>query len=524
MLSGWLLALTVAASPGQCGPGGCGMDGGMAFSPGMASGSFVAGQGGFSNPYDAVSAGGGGGGDQLYPFDSPEPWLHGYFQELPAHSGYASFRPHNYKHVLAQMEVASRWGMSPVMAYSHQWYHRFRQRSGMHPNFGMGGSASLDPPSYGNVAQNQAPSMAPDQYAPAISPASNSNQMSPLQQAAAFQQGYTGASIPGITTPYYQRAISQPAVAPVEAISPEYLERMDNLQKQLEEQTFQMQLMQQRLQAQDKSQLPAWQQPNHMRFQNEPNQQVEEPRQLQQFAASPAVPAQNYQDQGYQELTAPGAFAQPAFAQPAFAQPAYGQPAYGQPAYGQSAYGQSAPAPQNSGYPQGYGQPAPMQQSYPQPQPAYQSAPQYQNGPAQNMPMPNSPQNSNYGGQPAYPQQGPAAGQPMNPIMTVPQGPIMQLPQGQTYFSAPQNAAPGYAMQSQQPIAGTHAVWQQNAGQPVGPQYAGQYGAAAAQQLVPQTQLIPQQPQFQQLQYAQPGGYQQPAYQQMGAPQGAYYQ
>ena len=79
MLSGWLLALTVAASPGQCGPGGCGMDGGMAFSPGMASGSFVAGQGGFSNPYDAVSAGGGGGGDQLYPFDSPEPWLHGYF-------------------------------------------------------------------------------------------------------------------------------------------------------------------------------------------------------------------------------------------------------------------------------------------------------------------------------------------------------------------------------------------------------------------------------------------------------------
>ena len=99
----------------------------------------------------------------------------------------------------------------------------------------------------------------------------------------------------------------------------------------------------------------------------------------------------------------------------------------------------------------------------------------------------------------------------------------MQLPQGQAYFSAPQNTAPEYAMQSQQPIAGTHAVWQQSAGQPVGPQYAGQYGAAA-QQLVPQTQLIPQQPQFQQLQYAQPGGFQQPAYQQMGAPQGAYYQ
>jgi hypothetical protein len=493
MLSGWLLALTVAASPGQCGPGGCGVGGGMAFSPGMASGSFVAGQGGFSNPYDSVSAGGGGGGDQLYPFDSPEPWLHGYFQELPAHAGYSSFRPHNYKHVLAQMEVASRWGMSPVMAYSHQWYHKFRQRSGMHPNFGMGGSASLDPPSYGNVAQSQAPGMASDPYAPAISPASTRGQMSPLQQAAAFQRGYTGASIPGITTPYYQRTIPQP----VEAVSPEYLDRMDNLQKQLEEQTFQMQLMQQRFQSQDKSQLPAWQQPNHMKFQNDRNQQVEEPRQLQQFAGAPAVPAQGYQEQRYQEQSAPGAFAQPA-------------------------YGQTAPAPRSSGYPQGYGQPAPMQQPYPQPQPMYQPAPQYQNGPMQNGPQ-------NYGVQPGYPQQGPAAAQPMNPTMTVPQGPIMQLPQGQAYFSSPQNTAPGYAMQSQQPIAGTHAVWQQNAGQPIGPQYAGQYRAAAPQQLVPQTQLIPQQPQFQQqpfqqLQYGQPGAFQQPAYQQMPAPQGPYYQ
>ena len=498
MLSGWLLALTVAASPGQCGPGGCGMDGGMAFSPGMASGSFVAGQGGFSNPYDSVSAGGGGGGDQLYPFDSPEPWLHGYFQELPAHAGYSSFRPHNYKHVLAQMEVAGRWGMSPVMAYSHQWYHKFRQRSGMHPNFGMGGSASLDPPTYGNVAQYQAS----DAYAPQISPASTNSQMSPLQQAAAFQRGYTDSAIPGITTPYYQRAIPRPVSAPVEAISPEYLDRMDNLQKQLEEQTFQMQLMQQRLQSQNKSEQPAWQQPNHMRFQGDQTQQVAEPRQLQQFAAAPAAPAQNYQDQGYQELSAPGMFAQPA--------------------YGQPAYGQSASAPQNSGYPQGYGQSAPMQQTYPQSQPMYQSAPQYPNAPMQN-----GPQNYSYGVQPAYPQQGPAAGQPMNPIMTVPQGPMMQLPPGQAYFSAPQNTAPGYTMQSQQPIAGTHAVWQQNAAQPVGPQYAGQFGAAASQQLAPQTQLVPQQPlqpQYQQLQYAQPGGYQQPGHQQIGAPQGAYYQ
>ena len=539
MLSGWLLALTVAAGPGQCGPGGCGMDAGMAFSPGMASGSFVAGQGGFSNPYDSVSSGGGGGGDQLYPFDSPEPWLHGYFQDLPAHAGYGSFRPHNYKHVLAQMEVAGRWGMSPVMAYSHQWYHKYRQRSGMHPNFGMGGSASLDPPSYGNYAQNQSSMMAPEpQYGQAGSPGSTGGPMSPLQQAAAFQQGYTGASIPGITTPYYQRAISQPASAPAEAISPEYLERMDQLQKQLEEQTFQMQLMHQQMQSQDKSQLQPWQQPNHMRFQEnqQTQQQPEEPRQLQQFAAAPATPA--VPTQGYQELAAPGAFAQPTYGQPAPGNASRQEQAYQQGA--PQGYGQPAPrnaSPQEQVYqqsaPQGYGQTPQMQQAYPQPQPTqpmYQPAQQYQNGPMQNGPMQNGPMQNgpqNYGVQPAYPQQGPAAAQPMNPIMTVPQGPIMQLPQGQAYFSAPQNSAPGYAMQSQQPIAGTHAVWQQNAGQPVGPQYAGQFGGMPQQQLVPQTQLVPQQPQFQQLQYVQPSGYpqqgyQQQSYQQMPAPQGYY--
>ncbi|MDG2358748.1 MAG: hypothetical protein P8M20_03750 [Planctomycetaceae bacterium] len=153
---------------------------------------------------------------------------------------------------------------------------------------------------------------------------------------------------------------------------------------------------------------------------------------MQQFAAAPATPT--LPTQGYQEVAAPGAFT---------------QPGYGQPA-------------QPTAAPQGYGQTAPIQQAYPQPQPA---VPQYQNSPLRNAPLQNAP--LNYGVQPAYPQPGPAAA-PMNPIMTVPQGPIMQVPQGQAYFLAPQNTAPGYAMPAQQPIAGTHAVWQQNAGQPVG--------------------------------------------------------
>ncbi|NQV27361.1 MAG: hypothetical protein HQ518_23685 [Rhodopirellula sp.] len=502
MLSGWLLALAVAASPGQCGPGGCGVDmngmsgmSGMNFSPGMGSGSFVAGQGEFSNPYDAVSAGGGGGGDQLYPFDSPEPWLHGYFQELPAYAGYSSFRPHNYKHVLSQMEVASRWGISPVMAYSHQWYHKYRQRSGMHPNFGAGQSTSLDQPAFGNMAGYDAPIQnSNSQYAPAST--SSSGNMSTLQQAAAFQRGYTDSAIPGITTPYYQRATAQPASERSSAVPPEYLGRMDQLQKQLDEQTFQMQQMQQRLQAQDKSQLPAWQQPNHMQFQNDP--QVPPPRQLQQFAAAPAqgYPPQGYPAQGYQELTAPGVL----------------PPSN----YGQAAQQQQQQYPEE----QPMYQPAPSYQYAPHQYAPHQYAPQYQNSPQQTGPQ-------NYELQPGYQQPAQNVEPPGSPAMMTPQGPIMQLPPGQAYFSAPQNTASGYAMPSQQRTTGTHAVWQQNAEPQTAAAFADRFGTSLQQQYVPPTQQAQQQP-FQQLQYTQPGAnspseYRQPAYQQLSAPQGAYY-
>ena len=340
----------------------------------------------------------------------------------------------------------------------------------MHPNFGMG-SASLEEPSFGHVAQSQdSDQQSEQQYAASPLQPSSNGRLSPLQQAAAFNRGYTGSEIPGITAPYYQRTIAQTTAAPAGSLSEAYLERMDQLQRQLEEQTFQMQLMQQRMQGQDRSQQPAWQQPNYMQFSNA--EAAQEPRQLPQFAAAPA--------QGYQELAAPGA---------------YPQYAYGQPGAQGSAYPQSAP---QSYTPQGY----------PQGQPAYQTAPQYQTAPLQGYPQ-------GYGAQPAYQQ--PAAAQPMNPIMTVPpQGPNMQLPPGQAYFSSPQNTAPGYAMPSQQPITGTHAVWQQNAGQSASPTYSGQYGTAAPQQ------LVPQQP-YQQLQYSQPGTYPQSGYQQAPAAQGAYY-
>ncbi|MFN0196840.1 MAG: hypothetical protein ACKVT0_08830 [Planctomycetaceae bacterium] len=81
--------------------------------------------------YEEAGSGIGGSGDQLYPYDAPEPWLHGYFQEMPAYAGYAHFRPHNYKHVFSQSQVSAGWGYSAEFPYSHQFWHRYEAAAAM---------------------------------------------------------------------------------------------------------------------------------------------------------------------------------------------------------------------------------------------------------------------------------------------------------------------------------------------------------------------------------------------------------
>lgn len=290
MLSSWLVALSVAVSPGQCttcGPSGGMTGGGMAFSPGMSSGSWTAGMGGFGNLYDAVSMGGGGGGDQLYPFDSPEPWLWGHFQEIPAYGGYASFRPHNYKHVLAQMDVAGRWGISPTMAYSHQWYHRYRQRAGMHPNFGTPYAASAAS-SYGDVAAVDSPSGA-DRYFDSRKSGDS------LIQAAAMERGYAGTPIPGISVPSYQFSEVPEGR---NALGDEYLSRITQMQKHIDRQNYEMQVLRQQMQTSTAGQPAAGisgqaSYPNSMALAGQP-------------VVTPNGPAQS----GYQELPPPAAYQQ----------------------------------------------------------------------------------------------------------------------------------------------------------------------------------------------------------------------
>ena len=81
--------------------------------------------------FSAAQMGGplGPGGEQLYPFDSQAPWVHGYYQEMPAYGGYAAFNPYNYKHVLSQSQAAGGWGMSPTMPYSQQYWHPYQAQA-----------------------------------------------------------------------------------------------------------------------------------------------------------------------------------------------------------------------------------------------------------------------------------------------------------------------------------------------------------------------------------------------------------
>jgi hypothetical protein len=66
-------------------------------------------------------------GAQLYPFDQQDPWLHGQHQRVPSYGGYSSFRPYNYRHIAPQSQIAANFGGAGGMAYSQQFWNRYRE-------------------------------------------------------------------------------------------------------------------------------------------------------------------------------------------------------------------------------------------------------------------------------------------------------------------------------------------------------------------------------------------------------------
>ena len=107
-----------------------------------------------------------GDGVQLYPYDQQDPWLHGHFQRVPAYGGFSSFRPYNYRHVLAQTQLAQSWGHTHGMPYSQQFWNRYRG-SYLEGNLHAGNQPMMqNPQAAGDPSQLYPAQVAPQQQSP----------------------------------------------------------------------------------------------------------------------------------------------------------------------------------------------------------------------------------------------------------------------------------------------------------------------------------------------------------------------
>lgn len=154
--------------PTSCGGPGCAGGasyGGPSYGGGyeMAGPSYDGGMGGTFAGYGGSGGNAFPGNEPLYPYDAQQPWMHGYFQEIPAYGGFVYFRPYNYKHVMPQSQAAGGWGMQPTMPYSHQFWHRYRQNAAMSPAL-----SSYRRPAASAVTSRYAPTSIPSSRTAAV--------------------------------------------------------------------------------------------------------------------------------------------------------------------------------------------------------------------------------------------------------------------------------------------------------------------------------------------------------------------
>ncbi|TWT63696.1 hypothetical protein [Rubinisphaera italica] len=170
---------------------------------------------GFSGGY-AEGSYGPLGSEQLYPFDLQNPWAHGYIQYMPFYGAYKHFRPYNYKHVGAQTQTAAGWGMSPVMPYSQQFWHRYHARGTMSNGASNAQEALMQYPQpkafERRVEKNKAPqdpnplnvypNYPPHQYQPEVAPVPQGGPSTQYQNRYQPQYNQQPHSGPGMMAPY----------------------------------------------------------------------------------------------------------------------------------------------------------------------------------------------------------------------------------------------------------------------------------------------------------------------------------
>ena len=69
----------------------------------------------------------------LLPYDTQQPWVHGYGRAPSVYGGYHSFKPYNYRHVAVHSAMAARFGMPQSMPYSQSFWSRYEHASGFLP-------------------------------------------------------------------------------------------------------------------------------------------------------------------------------------------------------------------------------------------------------------------------------------------------------------------------------------------------------------------------------------------------------
>lgn len=149
-----------------------------------------------------------GDAEPLYPYDSQEPWMHGYWQEMPYYGGFRAFRPYNYKHVLSQSQTAAGWGMAPNMPYSQQFWPRYQEKASMSP-FEVYSPGAIP------RSQPQPLPMAPGGMGPSTVP------MAPMIQ----QEGLVpNTAVPNSPMPNYRGQTIQPQSYQVPGYQPQMLQ------------------------------------------------------------------------------------------------------------------------------------------------------------------------------------------------------------------------------------------------------------------------------------------------------------
>ena len=131
---------------------------------------------------------------------------------MPYYHGFHSFRPYNYHHVFGQSTTAQGFGMSPVMSYSQQFWHRYEHMTDLSQGNHEPVFPAVPPVQENNhyprpidEATLPTPARPSAQYAPQM-------QNYPAQGAAIYQSTST---MPNYSQIFYGNAPQQP-IAPVQ--------------------------------------------------------------------------------------------------------------------------------------------------------------------------------------------------------------------------------------------------------------------------------------------------------------------